>query len=289
MELPSGLIEISRSYSYKLNVEAHGGTRYESRDFFCAAKTECPAEKAEEIASVLHAFCKKNVLVSVSEEIAGIAKRPEESYHENMSPDADGDFKPPPPFVVYTEPAIEAPLVALEAMGGAEEVANVSAVPIENKEEKKKANRFKKKDVPPTPEQAKEKLVESVKNMPVELSQMERWAEIEKVILKKDLIIFLTAFLQKPLAKRPDPIYNEVVPILEQISKVGGLIPALTVEDQGRLAGEGWRRLVPYLEGNQYSKKLTDLAIEKYPFNPGLMVDYIEEHGINDLIKEEKV
>lgn len=54
------LIEIARSFSYKLNMG-----NYESRDFFCSQKAECKPEDAEATSDALHDFCKKQVLRAV--------------------------------------------------------------------------------------------------------------------------------------------------------------------------------------------------------------------------------
>lgn len=54
------LIEIARSFSYKLNVG-----NYESRDFFCSQKAECTPEEADEVSERLHLFCYKQVIRDV--------------------------------------------------------------------------------------------------------------------------------------------------------------------------------------------------------------------------------
>jgi len=63
-------IEVVRSYSYKLNPASYDETkRFESRDFFCSAKAECFSEEMDELAGLLHQFCRSQVLKSVNEEI----------------------------------------------------------------------------------------------------------------------------------------------------------------------------------------------------------------------------
>jgi len=62
---PSGIIEITRSFSFKLNVG-----NYESRDFFCSQKAECFPEEAERIAEALHTFCKAMTMRAVNAYIA---------------------------------------------------------------------------------------------------------------------------------------------------------------------------------------------------------------------------
>lgn len=56
------LVEITRSFSYKLNVG-----HYESRDFFCSQKEECSPEDVDTVSERLHSFCKKQVLKAVRE------------------------------------------------------------------------------------------------------------------------------------------------------------------------------------------------------------------------------
>jgi len=65
MTEPNGelrFVEIVRSFAFKLNVG-----NYESRDFFCSQKVECSAEDAEAISEAVYAFCKREVLKSVSQ------------------------------------------------------------------------------------------------------------------------------------------------------------------------------------------------------------------------------
>lgn len=58
---PVQLCEIARSFSYKLNVG-----NYESRDFFCSQKAECPITDAERVSGLLHHFCKEQVMRAVA-------------------------------------------------------------------------------------------------------------------------------------------------------------------------------------------------------------------------------
>ena len=62
MAEPSNLVEVARSFSYKLNAG-----NYESRDFFCSQKVECRAEDAEVISDRIHAFCRAQVLKAVNQ------------------------------------------------------------------------------------------------------------------------------------------------------------------------------------------------------------------------------
>ena len=57
------LIEICRSFAYKLNVPG----KYESRDFFCSQKIEVPEDQAEERSEKLHEFCRNEVMKSVAD------------------------------------------------------------------------------------------------------------------------------------------------------------------------------------------------------------------------------
>lgn len=50
------LIGITRSFSYKLNLG-----NYESADFFCSQRAECPPDLAEEVSRDLDQFCQDEV------------------------------------------------------------------------------------------------------------------------------------------------------------------------------------------------------------------------------------
>lgn len=67
----TGQIEITKSYSYKLQMERVAGPalRYESSDFFTAAKTSCQAEDAERMSEIVFAFCKAECLKDVRKKI----------------------------------------------------------------------------------------------------------------------------------------------------------------------------------------------------------------------------
>ena len=58
----SPLVEVARSFSFKLNVG-----NYESRDFFCSQKAECRLADAEATSDRLYQFCKSQVLKAVAE------------------------------------------------------------------------------------------------------------------------------------------------------------------------------------------------------------------------------
>ena len=55
-------VETTRSFAYKLNAG-----NYESRDFFCAQKSECAIEDRAEVSADLYQFCKTQVLQAVRE------------------------------------------------------------------------------------------------------------------------------------------------------------------------------------------------------------------------------
>ena len=67
------LVEIARSFSYKLNVG-----NYESRDFFCSQKAECAPKDAEKVSEALHDFCKAQVIRDVNKFLAEKEKPKEE-------------------------------------------------------------------------------------------------------------------------------------------------------------------------------------------------------------------
>ena len=54
------LIEIARSFSYKLNLG-----NYQTADFFCSQKAEVPEKKAIETSEKLFEFCRDEVMKSV--------------------------------------------------------------------------------------------------------------------------------------------------------------------------------------------------------------------------------
>ena len=62
---PDAMVEVVRSFSYKLNVG-----NYESRDFFSSQKTRCRQSEAETMSAALYEFCKREVLASVGQYIS---------------------------------------------------------------------------------------------------------------------------------------------------------------------------------------------------------------------------
>jgi len=54
------LVEVARSFSYKLNCG-----NYQTADFFCSQKAEVPEKKAEKKSEELFEFCKDEVMKSV--------------------------------------------------------------------------------------------------------------------------------------------------------------------------------------------------------------------------------
>jgi len=55
------LVEIVRSFSYKLNLG-----NYQTADFFCSQKAECYENEVEEVSARLYEFCKNEVVKSVN-------------------------------------------------------------------------------------------------------------------------------------------------------------------------------------------------------------------------------
>lgn len=68
------MIEICRSFSYKLNVG-----NFESRDFFMSQKGECKPADAEKVSEAMHEFCKKMVIRDVNKFLAIKEPLPETS------------------------------------------------------------------------------------------------------------------------------------------------------------------------------------------------------------------
>jgi hypothetical protein len=75
------LVEVARSFSYKLNVG-----NFESRDFFCSQKAECEEDKAEETSEALHSFCKEQVMKAVNEHLKSVAQNTPEEGSDELKP-----------------------------------------------------------------------------------------------------------------------------------------------------------------------------------------------------------
>lgn len=74
----SGLVEVVRSFSYKLNAG-----NYESRDFFASEKAQCPVEDAERVSELLYEFCRQQVLKSVGEYMKAMGEQREKKQASN--------------------------------------------------------------------------------------------------------------------------------------------------------------------------------------------------------------
>lgn len=62
------LVEVCASFSYKLNMDTLiGPGTYESRDFFCSQKMQCPSEERAQTYRDLYDFCRASVMQSVRE------------------------------------------------------------------------------------------------------------------------------------------------------------------------------------------------------------------------------
>ena len=67
---PEPIVEVVRSFSYKLNLgRFNPQLQYESRDFFASQKSQCRASEAEAVSQKLYDFCKREVLAAVRESI----------------------------------------------------------------------------------------------------------------------------------------------------------------------------------------------------------------------------
>lgn len=74
---PSHLVEVVRSFSYKLNMgnDENGRPTYESCDLFCSKKEQCSADDVAEVSRGLHAFCVDEVMEGIREIRARRAKK----------------------------------------------------------------------------------------------------------------------------------------------------------------------------------------------------------------------
>lgn len=63
---PDKTVEVCRSFSYKLNLQNHGGQAYESADFFASRKISCNAEDASWVSQQIFEECVEEVRASVA-------------------------------------------------------------------------------------------------------------------------------------------------------------------------------------------------------------------------------
>lgn len=78
------LVEIARSFSYKLNLG-----NYQTADFFCSAKQEVPEGESEEISNALFEFCKDEVEKSVANYKLENLPEQQEPQQENNNKETD--------------------------------------------------------------------------------------------------------------------------------------------------------------------------------------------------------
>lgn len=58
----NGMVEVARSFAFKLNCG-----NYQSADFFCSQKAECPPSEVEATSAKLYAFCRSEVAKAVQQ------------------------------------------------------------------------------------------------------------------------------------------------------------------------------------------------------------------------------
>jgi hypothetical protein len=59
---PSGIVEVVRSVSFKLNLG-----NYQSMDFFCSQKAQCLPDEADQVSADLYEWCYDQVMESANE------------------------------------------------------------------------------------------------------------------------------------------------------------------------------------------------------------------------------
>lgn len=84
-----GLIEVTGSHVWSVSAENYGGPRFEKREFFQSAKSQCHPEDAEEVTCKLNDLCEAVVRRSV---VAAITE-----YRSRIAPDARAERQPAPP------------------------------------------------------------------------------------------------------------------------------------------------------------------------------------------------
>ena len=74
-ETPQRTVEIVRSFAYKVNLENHGGPRYESVDLFASQKVFCTDSERAEASEAAYQFCRAEVLRATREIINAIKQK----------------------------------------------------------------------------------------------------------------------------------------------------------------------------------------------------------------------
>ena len=60
------MVEVCRSFAYKLNLANHGGPQYESADFFASRKMQCSSEASAWVSQQIFEECVEEVRQSVA-------------------------------------------------------------------------------------------------------------------------------------------------------------------------------------------------------------------------------
>jgi hypothetical protein len=69
------LVEVCRSFAYKLNLANHGGPAYESADFFASRKMQCAAEDAGWVSQQVFEECAAEVRGAVAAFVAEMQRK----------------------------------------------------------------------------------------------------------------------------------------------------------------------------------------------------------------------
>lgn len=72
---PEKTTEVTRSYSFKMNLQNYGGNQYESIDLFCSQKTSCRMDQVEDASIALYSFCRSQVLAARREAIDNLQRK----------------------------------------------------------------------------------------------------------------------------------------------------------------------------------------------------------------------
>ena len=72
---PSGVVEVVRSCSFKLNLG-----NYQSMDFFCSQKAQCLPDEVDQVSADLYEWCYDQVMASANE-----VKRKQEAKQAAMA------------------------------------------------------------------------------------------------------------------------------------------------------------------------------------------------------------
>lgn len=341
------LIEITRSFAFKLNIGS-----YQSVDFFCSEKGQCHASQAMATSAALHDFCKGQVMAAVAEyrealELPVSTDRSDAAFQEqarkNREPEQNPftvtDSKAAPSTVVAEGNTItNAPTgpISMSTPEPPAEKSNLDKDPTEQNQqpansttqnapsneaakpevEKPAARRGRppatakpaagdgnKKadfvasddDLPaaitkPEPVEQPAERIANLTEMPKpQKTQQERMGalttkqaaavKVTEQVAKAQIVTFLRAFMNvERIPKVPDPAYDPIIPLLEQIVEQYATRLAAAPQILGSEAGVGWNKFIRYIDSWEPEAKAvaTAVAVERFCDDPEMLISCVD-------------